>query len=113
MPSFSHCAYCHVEFDPHSSPKEQDHVIPKKRGGCECWENKVDACQECNRAKNTMTPLEYYNSLLENAFDEGGFTLQESQGFLLQSAYWEARARLHLWSGCLEREEVPYLAHFD
>ena len=115
MPEFSHCAYCQRELyivDDDDAMGDEDHVIPKDRGGCECKQNKVDFCLTCKQEKNTMTPLEFYNSLLEDSFDEGGYTLQQRQDFLLQAAYWEARARLHLSNGCAERQGTNVLANF-
>ncbi len=35
-----------------------DHVIPKKRGGKDSWDNLVCACPECNTKKGNRTPEE-------------------------------------------------------
>ena len=35
-----------------------DHVIPKSRGGEDCWENLVTACVKCNNKKGSRTPEE-------------------------------------------------------
>lgn len=32
-----------------------DHIIPKKRGGSDTWENLVAACQPCNQKKGGLT----------------------------------------------------------
>ncbi len=97
---FAHCAYCGRKLNVTNdldSQKEEDHVIPRVRGGCECEENKVDVCRGCNRAKGDMTPLEYYSWHEKGPFDYGGWTLAEKQHFLLQAGYWEVLARGHLW----------------
>ncbi|MBN2417488.1 HNH endonuclease [bacterium] len=41
-----------------------DHVIPKKRGGRDTWENLVCACNECNARKGNRTPHEADMELL-------------------------------------------------
>lgn len=96
---FSHCAYCGRRLNVSNdldSQKEEDHVVPVSRGGCECEENKVDVCRDCKRAKGDMTPVEYYSWHEKGPFDYGGWTLAERQRFLMQAAYWEALARRHL-----------------
>ena len=41
-----------------------DHIIPKSRGGTDCWENLVTACVECNNKKGDRTPQEAKMKLL-------------------------------------------------
>lgn len=35
-----------------------DHIIPKSKGGTDCWENLVAACVVCNNKKGDRTPHE-------------------------------------------------------
>jgi hypothetical protein len=70
--------------------------------------NLIDLCAECNNGKDgqwTDTPLEYWawhqwhvedGEGNVSPFDFGGWTLRQRDEFLLQAAYWEARARGHL-----------------
>ncbi len=46
------CAYCGRG----DLPLTIDHVIPKSKGGDECWENLVAACLPCNNKKGDRTP---------------------------------------------------------
>jgi hypothetical protein len=39
-----------------------------------------------------------------SAFDYGGWTLEERQRFLIQAAYWEARARWHIMTEHKDKE---------
>lgn len=39
------CAYCGGKAD------TIDHVVPRSRGGQDCWENVVAACRDCNNRK--------------------------------------------------------------
>ena len=48
------CQYCGMRH----KPLTVDHVIPKKRGGVDSWENLVCACVECNNKKGNRTPEE-------------------------------------------------------
>lgn len=41
-----------------------DHVIPRKRGGRDTWENLVCACLQCNGKKGNRTPAEAEMPLL-------------------------------------------------
>ena len=40
-----------------------DHVIPRSRGGIDCWENVITACLDCNIRKGDRTPSEAKMSL--------------------------------------------------
>lgn len=105
---FYTCAYCGREFDDRTCKKNAAHVIPKSRGGCDHLANLVDACEDCNKGEggqHEMTPIEWWAKQewgRENTegsvsmFDAGGWKLSERHEFLLQAAYWEARARWHL-----------------
>lgn len=46
------CMYCGRK----DGPMTVDHVIPKKFGGTDSWENLVSACMECNNRKGNRTP---------------------------------------------------------
>ncbi len=41
------CMYCGVE----TRELTRDHLVPKSRGGVDCWENVVAACYKCNHRK--------------------------------------------------------------
>jgi len=43
------CQYCGVQFS--AKNLTWDHVVPKSKGGRNCWENLVTACQSCNQKK--------------------------------------------------------------
>ena len=45
------CQYCGVS----KSSLTIDHIIPKGRGGIDCWENLVAACMQCNQKKGDKT----------------------------------------------------------
>lgn len=46
------CMYCGVL----EGPMTIDHVMPKKFGGRDSWENLVSACMQCNNRKGNRTP---------------------------------------------------------
>ncbi len=46
------CQYCGAS----KGPMTVDHVIPKKRGGRDAWDNLVCACPRCNHRKGDCTP---------------------------------------------------------
>jgi len=48
------CQYCGT----HSIPMTIDHVIPKRNGGKDTWENLTTACIKCNLKKGNRTPKE-------------------------------------------------------
>ncbi len=41
-----------------------DHIIPRKRGGKDTWENLVSACLKCNNKKGDRTPEQAGMALL-------------------------------------------------
>lgn len=41
-----------------------DHVIPRRKGGRHTWTNLVAACQDCNRKKGGLPPLEAHMKLI-------------------------------------------------
>ncbi|MCA9730904.1 HNH endonuclease [candidate division KSB1 bacterium] len=55
------CQYCGEK----SQPLTVDHVIPKRMGGQDTWENLVCACFNCNNKKGDRTP-EIANMLLQS-----------------------------------------------
>lgn len=46
------CQYCHTL----KGPMTVDHIIPKKMGGSDTWENLVCSCARCNNKKGNRTP---------------------------------------------------------
>ena len=46
------CMYCGTK----EGPMTVDHVIPKRFGGTDTWENLVSACMRCNNFKGNRTP---------------------------------------------------------
>jgi len=58
------CQYCGCRAPHHQL--NIDHVIPRSRGGVDCWENLVTACQRCNRRKGQRTPREASMPLLRH-----------------------------------------------
>lgn len=43
------CLYCGGEFP--DAELTRDHVVPRSKGGTDCWENVVAACKRCNHHK--------------------------------------------------------------
>lgn len=56
------CQYCGNT----SAEMTVDHVIPRKKGGRDIWENLVSACLKCNNKKGDRTPEEAGMALLSN-----------------------------------------------
>lgn len=48
------CQYCGYSGDRLSI----DHVVPRSRGGADCWDNVTTACLPCNVRKGNRTPRE-------------------------------------------------------
>lgn len=46
------CCYCGSK----KGPMTVDHIIPKRLGGADSWENLVCACDRCNNMKGDRTP---------------------------------------------------------
>lgn len=46
------CQYCGTRH----APLTVDHVVPRKQGGADAWENLVCACVVCNNKKGDRTP---------------------------------------------------------
>jgi 5-methylcytosine-specific restriction endonuclease McrA len=46
------CQYCDAKAD------TVDHVVPRSRGGEQCWGNLASACRACNARKADRTPAE-------------------------------------------------------
>ncbi|MFC1865714.1 HNH endonuclease [Chloroflexota bacterium] len=94
MPSYE-CPYCWKTGNRRT--KHDDHIIPKKRGGCDCRENKVYACNYCNNQKSTKTPLEYFSWLNSiGHFDYWKYTKSDRKNLLAQLAELEIRAVEHM-----------------
>lgn len=55
------CQYC----GKHHSQLTLDHVIPKRHGGGDTWENLVTACVKCNNVKGDRTPEQAEMPLLK------------------------------------------------
>jgi len=55
------CQYCGKR----GVPLTIDHVMPKRRGGKDTWENLVTACIDCNNAKGDRTPEESHMPLMK------------------------------------------------
>lgn len=52
---FGECAYCGGPEYTHA-----DHFIPISKGGIDCIENIIPACQHCNLSKNCKDPIEWF-----------------------------------------------------
>jgi 5-methylcytosine-specific restriction endonuclease McrA len=55
------CQYCGRSL--HPCELTLDHVVPRSRGGKNCWENVVAACKPCNHRKGNHTPAEAHMKL--------------------------------------------------
>jgi len=55
------CQYCGTT----KGPMTVDHIVPKRRGGKDVWENLVCACVKCNNKKGNRTPEEAGMRLLK------------------------------------------------
>ncbi len=60
------CLYCGEQFNVERLTR--DHIIPRSRGGKECWTNLVAACRRCNQRKDNRTPEEAHMPLLAVPF---------------------------------------------
>jgi len=69
------CQYC----GRNQLPLTIDHVIPKRRGGKDTWENLVCACSKCNSKKANHTPNEAGMPLLSLPKKPGRLFLIQSQ----------------------------------
>lgn len=58
------CQYCGKR--PHVRDLNVDHVLPRSRGGTDCWENLVISCRACNLKKGRRTPEEAGMRLLRS-----------------------------------------------
>ena len=56
------CQYCGTSLEKLSI----DHILPKSRGGGDCWENVTTACLKCNINKGDRTPIEAKMTLKSN-----------------------------------------------
>ena len=55
------CQYCKIR----SVPMTIDHIISRKKGGVESWENLVAACVSCNTNKGNKTLLDAQMKLMK------------------------------------------------
>lgn len=60
------CMYCGHHFSP--TVLTRDHIVPRSRGGKDCWTNVATACPRCNHAKGARTPEEANMPLLAVPF---------------------------------------------
>lgn len=60
------CQYCGAERP--AADLNQDHVVPRARGGLATWENIVASCYRCNQKKGNRTPEEAGMKLLRKPF---------------------------------------------
>lgn len=79
-----------------------DHVVPRSRGGYDCWENLVLACVACNVRKANRTPEEAQMPLIRKPakptwLPQLGTRVPTSQLMSWQrfvdTAYWDAELR--------------------
>jgi 5-methylcytosine-specific restriction endonuclease McrA len=93
--SYYQCPYC--EKQGNRLTKHVDHIIPLSRGGCNCRENKVISCWECNSRKHDKTPLEYFTWLNGiGHFEYWGYTKREKKHLLGELAELEIKAIEHM-----------------
>lgn len=50
------CGYCGKVY--REDKLSRDHIIPRKQGGKDIWENVITACKPCNNYKDAKTPDE-------------------------------------------------------
>jgi 5-methylcytosine-specific restriction endonuclease McrA len=72
------CQYCGTG----SETLSIDHVVPRSRGGADCWENVTTACLACNVRKGNRTPR------------EAGMPLRQEPRRPLSTLSFEARRRM-------------------
>ncbi|HOV74571.1 MAG TPA: HNH endonuclease [Candidatus Hydrogenedentes bacterium] len=79
-----------------------DHVVPRSRGGYDCWENLVLACMACNVRKANRTPEEAHMPLIRKPakptwLPQLGARVPTSQLMSWQrfvdTAYWDVELR--------------------
>jgi len=96
------CAYCGVTG--HQSMMTREHIIPRARGGKDCWMNVVTACKSCNTRKGCRTPDEanlqlIYLPYAPNLFEDfilqrgGRRILADQMEFLLSRTPAKSRLR--------------------
>ena len=62
MPLYT-CVYC--DHRGNATTGQIDHLIPLSKRGCNCEENKTEACYSCNSEKRNKAPIEYALWLIE------------------------------------------------
>jgi len=80
------CQYCGKK----DSNLSTDHVIPRSKGGQNCWENVVAACFICNNKKADLTPHEAGMKLLQKPKKPSNyikFELTKQSGEILE--HWK------------------------
>lgn len=55
------CAYCHTSV----GPFQNDHIVPRSRGGPDMSINITSACAQCNKSKSDLLPSEWRQDLAE------------------------------------------------
>ena len=61
------CAYCGIKLTEENATI--DHIIPKNKGGTNCFENLIPSCNNCNGAKGNKTRDEYREHLINTIRD--------------------------------------------
>ncbi len=114
-----YCIFCGEWVD--ERKMREVHIIPKSRGGCKHKPNLIWACLDCKRSKKEFTPLEWWAEMKWKnqwqdkngkpsvcCFDANAWELEEQQYFLLELAYYEARARWHMRTAPAHKDkELP------
>ena len=65
------CMYCGSQCDNNGLTRE--HIIPRVKGGRDCWTNVVAACVRCNHRKGGRTPEQAGMELLAIPFEPNVF----------------------------------------
>lgn len=71
-----------------------DHVVPRSRGGRDCWDNLVVSCRICNLKKGRRTPQEASMKLLHHPNEPRWSTTRHIQ-LLIKRPYDQWRPFLH------------------
>lgn len=91
------CLYCNGKFS--TNDLTFDHVIPRKDGGKNTWENLVSACMPCNQAKGHRRDVHPLVKPVEPEPEE----LMKLRGGLTHELHHNAMDYLY-WSGVLDPE---------
>lgn len=92
------CAYCGNVF--RVGTLTRDHVLPRSKGGSDCWENVVTACKACNQRKDDRTPeqagmllkyIPYIPSYNESLILKNHRILDDQMEYLIKGVSKESR----------------------